>query len=198
MMYYILDCEIPENENGEALMEVHNCFEVGDVWNWRDGLPMEPDEKDVPEPVLVGYDTYRGYKGAPIPLVDVCIPLMSKPLVEALKEIGVANLELFSAVLTNNQTAEKHDYYAYKLVGVVAAADLNKSDWTSYDSKPISGTSFKSLALDTDKAEASGLLMFRLEENINALMVHEKVRDHLVARGFDNLKFIKPEDWVQL
>lgn len=197
-MYYILECDVPETENGEALMEVHNCFEVGNVWNWRDGLELEEDERDVPVPVEVGYDVFHGYEGPPPDLVDECVPLMSKRLADTLTEIGIANIEWFPSKVINSKTGEQYDYFVFKLIGLVAAADMDNSDWVSYDGKPIIDTGFKSLVLYEVRANASGLLMFRLEENINALMVHEKVREHILGSGFDTLRFIKPEGWVQL
>ena len=193
-MYYILDCEIPENENGEALMKIHNSFKIGGVRRiWRDGKEFKLEKSDIPQPIMIDFDTFRGYKGPPIELEDLGIPLMSVRLAETLTEAGVDNIYFYKAILKDTTTGEEYDYRAYKLIGRVAAVDLGKSNWKSYDNQPVSDTSFKSLALDADKAEASVLLMFRLEENINAWMIHEKVRDHLVAKSFDTLKFIKPE-----
>ena len=195
-MYYILQCDLPENENGEALMEFHNCFQVGEIWHWRDGLALEPDEQDVPTPIVVEYETFRGHQGPPVDLVDDCIPLMSPRLEKSLLACGVDNLCLFDVQLKNRTTNETREFKAFKLVGLVAMADLGGSDWSSFDNKPAVDVSFKSLAVD--ESLARGQLMFRLAENINALMVHESVRDALIADGIDTLSFIEPKDWVQI
>jgi hypothetical protein len=196
MMYYVLRCLLPQNERGEALMEIHNCFEVDGVWGWRNGLKRKPHEGDVPTPIMIDFEPFRGYEGPPVELRDVCIPIMSKRLGEALVEVGVDNVEFFDAILVNTVTRERYHYWAFKVVGLVAAADLGQSDWESYDGKPIGDVSFEKLVID--ESRIAGLLMFRLAENFSALMVHEKVREHVLSRGINTVEFVRPEDWVHL
>jgi hypothetical protein len=195
-MYFVLTCPPLVNAKGEALMEIHNCFEVGNVWSWCDGLALEPEERDFSVPILIDFEPFRGYAGPPRELVDVCIPLMSKRLTEVLLEAGVKNLELYPVLLTNTVTGETHDYHAFKLIGLIAAADMQQSQWSRYDARAEGDTSFTSLALDESKT--GGRLLFRLKENINALLVHESVRDRILAKGIDTLTFVKPEEWVQV
>jgi hypothetical protein len=195
-MYFVLKCPPLVNKNGEALMEIHNCFEVGNVWDWCDGLSLESDEKNFPIPINIDFEPFRGYVGPPRELVDVCIPIMSKRLADTLLEAGVDNVEFFPATLKNTITGQTYEYRAFKIVGLVAAADLSKSEWTSYDGKSVADVGFENLVLD--KSKTRGLLIFRLAENINALMVHERVRKHIIANGIDTLTFVKPEDWVHL
>lgn len=196
--YYILDCPLLVNHDGELLVEIHNAENVGSVWDWRDGAALSEEERNsIPNPILIDVDYYREYQGQPVELFDVGTPLMSKRLAETLIEVGVHNLEFFPAILKNKGTGKTYEYRAFKVVGLVLAADLGKSKWESYDKKPVADTSFEDLVLDESKATGSGLLMFRLAENINALMVHEKVRDAILAKGINTLKFMEPKDWVQ-
>ncbi len=195
-MYFVLRCSLPKNEKGEALLEIHNCFEIGNVWHWRDGKKLEPDEQDVPTPIMIDFEPFRGYQGPPVELLDACIPIMSKRLADALTEAGVDNIDFFSANLKNSVTGQLYDYMAFKVVGLVLAANLDKSKWESYDGITIADTSFESLAFDESKSK--GLLMFRLAENINALMIHESVRNHILAKGINSLTFVRPEDWMHL
>jgi hypothetical protein len=47
--------------------------------------------------------------------------------------------------------------------------------------------------LAPEGSKTGGLLVFRLEENINTILVHESVRAHIEKQGIDTLTFIKPE-----
>lgn len=192
MKYYIMVDDDGTNERGEALYEIHNCFEVGDVLSWRGGRLIK---ESVSTPIKIDYDSYRGFHGPPVDLWDVCLPLMSTRMADALQEAGVDNVQFFSALLTNTQTKETYDYYVFNVVGKIAAADLEKSDFESFDGR-LTDTSFFSLSIDEQKAR--GVLMFRLAENINALMVHESVRDFVVSKGIPKDRFVRPENWAQL
>jgi len=194
-MYYVLRCPPFVNEKGEALLEIHNCFRAGNVRNWGDGKAPKSDT-EVPTPLDIEFEAFRGYAGSPRELVDVCIPIMSARLASALKEAGVDNVVFYPARLKNKATGQVYDYFAFKVVGLVAAADMSKSQWSSYDGTTVGDTSFTTLVLDENKA--GGLLMFRLAENFSALVVHERVRDRVFASGIDTLLFVKPEDWVHL
>ena len=41
-----------------------------------------------------------------------------------------------------------------------------------------------------------GQLLFRLAESLGAIIVHRRVKDHLLARGFDMLTFRDPAKYV--
>ena len=40
------------------------------------------------------------------------------------------------------------------------------------------------------------MLLFRLKESTNAIVVHENVKMHLEAEGFDTLTFVEPDGWA--
>lgn len=107
--YYLLECEEPLSPDGEALLEIHNTFRVGEIRLWKSG---KRHTRPVPEPIEVRFET------------------------------------------------------------------------------------FTSLVLD--EAACGGRLLFRLAESVNALAVAATVRAHLLAAGFDTLRFREPGDWVQL
>ncbi len=195
-MYYVLRCLPLLNEKGEALMEIHNCFDVGSIWDWQDGQALTEEERNFPVPIEIDFDPFRGYSGPPIEMRDVCIPIMSLRLAEAIAAAGIDNVDFFPARLRNTATGETFDYRAYKIIGLVAAADLGKSEWTSYDGKPVADVSFETLALDESKPR--GLGMFRLAENVSAVVVHERVKQAIESRGINTIEFVKPEDWAHL
>jgi hypothetical protein len=193
-MYYLIRCDVLLNKKGESIVEVHNHEPVGEIWSWTDGQPLEPDERNVPTPIEIEFETYDGYDGPPRELIDVGVSLMSARLADAILSAGVDNLELFPATLRNKANGATFEYRAFKLIGLVAAADLGASEASSY--RGTAPYSFKKLALDEKKAH--GLLMFRLAENTAALVAHERVRDAILSRGIDTLEFLKPEEWMQL
>jgi hypothetical protein len=194
-MYFVMDCDEPENDNGEALMEIHNCFRAGNVRNWRGGRALARAES-LPDPIDITYDPLRGYQGPPVEFRDVCIPIMSARLADVLKEAGVDNIVYYPARLTNSSTGEQYDYRAFNIVGTVAVADLGESEWSSYDGQTVADVSFTRLALDESRAE--GRLLFRLGENINAVVVRATVRDRVLAAGLHTMKFTPASEWMHL
>jgi hypothetical protein len=195
-MYHVLRCLMPQNSKGEALMKISNAIEVGSVWNWRDGMALQPDELPVPTPIVIPYRPLRGYPGPPVEFLDVSVPLMSARLAQAIVEAGVDNIELFPAVLRDAAGGVEYDYKAFKVVGLVAAADMRQSKWSSYDGNLVADVAFDKLVIDEKKAR--GLLMFRLAEKLSALLVHQRVRDRILANGIDTVDFVAPEDWAHL
>ncbi|MGC4118729.1 MAG: hypothetical protein QM765_30055 [Myxococcales bacterium] len=185
-MHYLLECEEPLSPNGEALLEIHNTFRVGGIRLWKSGTRHL---KPVPQPIEIPFDTFRGYDGPPVELLDLGIPIMSARLAEELAAAGVSNIDLYDATLVHRGTGARYPYKAFNILGLVAAADLGKSE-------QVGEGSFTRLVLD--EAACRGRLLFRLEENVNAIVVSEEVRDHLIAKGFTTLRFRRPEDWVQL
>jgi hypothetical protein len=50
------------------------------------------------------------------------------------------------------------------------------------------------LLVNRTKQKASGRYMFRLAESENTILVHEKVKNYLTAKGFKGLEFYAPEE----
>lgn len=196
-MYYVFRCQTLTNEKGEALIEVHNTFKLGRIRLWKNGQVIPQDKLDFPQPIQVEFDAFRGYEGPPIEMQGTGIPLMSKRLADAVLAAGVDNVQFFPVDLRCKQTGKQYEYRAFNVVGLVAAADLGKSEYEVHDDDaPVGDVSFESLALDEKKI--GGLLLFRLAENVNAIIVHDKVRRAVLERGIDTVEFTKPEDWMHL
>lgn len=121
--------------------------------------------------------------------------IMSKRMVKSLQGGGVDNLDVYEAVIRNPETRfETTDYVAVNLIGLVRAADLAASEVVGGSADGLIDVDFDSVVIDSGKARQ--LLMFRLAENTSAVVVHEQVRDRLLADGFDMLEFVNPTDWV--
>lgn len=173
-------------------MIIHNTKKIGEGGWWIG----EPIDYEVPVPIRFDFEPLRGYQGPPPELVDIGTPIMTARLAAALSAAGVDNVEYFDTILTNTVTGETYDYKTYNIVGLVAATDLGKSDWESYDGTTVGDVSFHSIALDESKCR--GALLFRLAESLGTIVIHDKVRESLLAKGIDTLTFVKPEDWMSI
>lgn len=197
--YYVLKCMSP-------IEAEHYWLEVdyparGKRWNegvlfsekdWRDGFhpPLEPIEVETKFDEEPPPRVYPEYTSQPI-------PLMSRRLVHALRAAGVDNLQIFATKLTNPQgkTPPSDDYYlAVNIVGCVAAADLEKSKFNPEAAEAMIAMDFHSLSVAESKTR--GALMFRLAENVSALLVHERVMQHVEASGITTLTWYAPEEWA--
>ena len=166
-------------------------------------------------PRLPGGPWYRGYRlriQVPTPLryaleadretpgimkalyAEESVPVMRDDLVETLVAAGVDNLELFPAVITDPMTGEEHtNYKAFNVVGLVAAADLGASKMMGTTSSTLIDADFASLVLDESKAH--GLLLFRLAENVSAIVVDERVRREIEGRKIPGILFYASGEW---
>ncbi|MFK8017515.1 MAG: hypothetical protein AB8G17_18980 [Gammaproteobacteria bacterium] len=121
--------------------------------------------------------------------------LFREDMLKALGKAGVDNLELYPAELTDPTSGDTFsDYKAVNILGLVACADLGKSDWQAPSGSAIIDVDFDSLVIDENKTR--GLTLFRLAECVSAIMVHESVVEQLHADGIENLDFVEPKDWI--
>jgi hypothetical protein len=182
--YYVLECYGPDDEEMAAVEEVVGLEDV--MWNL--GRPLT-DKLD--EPIEVKMDPSGGLM---MPMFDRGILLFSDELIEALKSAGVNNLECYQVVLVNEQSHERwRDYKAVNIIGLVAAADLGASVYRPHG-RPVIDVDFDSLAIDESKAR--GFLMFRLAENVSAIVVHKSVKQAVEEKGIRHLDFVEPQDWM--
>jgi hypothetical protein len=121
--------------------------------------------------------------------------LMPKRMLDTLRAGGVDNLDAYDAVIRHEGTGfVTEEYVAANLVGLVSAADIAKSKVVGGSSDHRLDTEFEGFSVDEPRAR--GFLMFRLGENTAAVLVHRSLKDRLQAAGFDQLRFIPPEQWV--
>lgn len=119
------------------------------------------------------------------------MPVFSDALIDALKQAGVDNLELFDLVITDPDNGREYTgYKAVNIVGCIKAADLEKSEYTQHGNGAVIDVDFDKLVIDEKKPR--GTLMFRLAESVNVIMVHRSVRDHLQKLNFPFLRFYEP------
>lgn len=113
--------------------------------------------------------------------------IMHKQVVEVMTSVGVDNLQVFPAVISEQEqdtTNVIEDYVVVNVVGLVSCAAMDASD-----SMPFAdGLFFNNLVIDPSKI--GDLLMFRLAESKMDVLVHEKVAKELMKHNFPYLVFI--------
>jgi hypothetical protein len=197
--YYVLNCVAPIGVD-------HFLLQVGAPANdkrWKAGLLFSDQNRSdelqpPPQPIVLRTQPEEG----PIPntyaeLYWNPIPLMSRRLVTVLQSAGVDNLQTYETRLESiegDKPPPPNHYLAVNIVGRVAAADLTKSEMNPESPDRIISTDFNSLSID--EAKARNLLMFRLAENISAVLVHERVREQVERRGIDLLTWYDPAGWA--
>jgi len=195
--YWLMECEPLTNDNGEALLIVHNDLELGKVWSWKSGARFTPEEASFDLPVRVEFERRRGYAGPLVDLIDVGVPLMSERLWSTLRQVGVDNLDVYDVLMVSKDGKETPPFYAFNVIGRVEAVDLSRSITENPDGgRPVSNLSIYELTLD--ESRILGLKCFRLSENVSALIVSDEVKQAVLASGISSLTFMAPQNWVQL
>lgn len=185
-MYFILECYGPDEEDRASLGKWPHFEGV----NWNLGRFID---RPIPTPIVVELDPEC--PGIMMPMFYSGLLLFNDEMIGALQKSGVNNFQVFDAIIkdTVNNT-EYNNYKVINIIGVVAAADLDKSDYEAHDGAALIDTDFDSLVIDESKAK--GQYMFRLAEAVSAIVIHENVKKSLESNGIQFLDFIPPEEWI--
>lgn len=163
-MYFQLECD-------ESKMTAYLKRENHATNSLIDGTFIDPTEEDLP--FLVTYDDPTGS-----PLFDYYSgkSIMSRKMVNALKQAGADNLQEFATEMRNKRTGEvNNDFVTVNLIGLVSCANVSESETSEL------GSSYYFHNLVIDPAKTGGLLLFRLAESQIDVLVHERVADALKA-----------------
>ena len=182
-----------EAEGVDGYMEIEDWHDVPGFENWGVGMPAQQRPTSDVELPAVPHD---GYTGLPDDFQDMSVPLMSKRLREAIESAGVDNIDFHPLTVRNSETGEAYEYFAFNLIGLVAAADHAKSNLASHDGDFLGDSQVHDLAIDD--ARTRGLLMFRLKEKFTVILVHRKVKEAIERAGIGSVTFVKPEDFMAL
>lgn len=124
-------------------------------------------------------------------------PLMSKKLIKALRECGVNNLDTYDAnirFLSNGKINQ--DYQAVNIIGLVKAANMNKSNYTtsglSDDNNDKLSVWFDNMIIDEESIK--DLLFFRMAESLSTVLVHKSIKEE-IEKDFPDLKFYHPQSF---
>lgn len=186
-MYYVLQCFAPLFKEAAGLGE---CPEVERVETWMSGALITVP---IPQPLRLTLDPDA--PGELLEMYQLEMLLMTDHLVGALEEAGVDNLQVFRAEIVDSLAGTVlTNYRVVNIVGAIACADMEKSTFESRHGPPIVDVDFERLVID--ERRAAGHLLFRLGECVSAIVVHERIKTHLLARGFDMLTFQLPSEFV--
>lgn len=121
--------------------------------------------------------------------------LMTKRLVEALHRAGVDNIDTYPVIIRSPSVrGDCGDYVAVNIIGIIPAADMERSVVLDAPDGALMTVIFESLVIDESKA--AGHLLFRLAESVSTVVIHEHVVRHLESLGGFGLTFLDPADYV--
>lgn len=180
MRFFILDYEYPEGEDGQHYM-VDDGMDFDGVDSWALGRPFD---QAPPNPIVITMSQsdpeWNGPR--PPPMIDEYMCLMSEQIVDALKSIPVGNIDIYPAVLKDEEAGLEWRYYGVNIIGLVQSADLEKSKWLNLDGPARHDTVFTKTVVDP--AKTMGLDMFRLAEDTGTIVISERVQRVLVGIPF--------------
>jgi hypothetical protein len=185
-MYYVLD------STDERRRWIGKIPFIDVSW-WRGSIITET----LPDPIEFTLKPYNS--GAADQAQFLPAYLLSNPLVlrddfiQALKDFGVSNFDCYNVSIEDPDDQKIYtNYKAVNLIGLVAAADMGKSDAVVHDNIPLIDVDFDKLVVDESKTH--GILMFRLAESTNTVLIHEKLKDYLIDKGFQkDMEFYEPD-----
>lgn len=173
---------------------------------WMGDTPYHPDLKwrlgakhthPVPQPLEFTLDPLnpQSYEQGPRlpPYFLEGIPLFRDDLLEAMQRGGANNLDAYEAIIIDPDNDTRiTGYKAVNILGLIAAADINKSQAHINPGGALLDVDFDSLVVDESKT--LGALIFRLLESNNAILVHERLVEHLRQSGFRDVTFLDPKE----
>ena len=173
--YTILECYMPDDQSDIARIKAVYIKGLG---SWRIGRVFE---QMPPDPIVVKIK--EGYPETLKEFYNNDALVMTKRLYKALIECGVENMAAYPCVISNDETGfSTEDYIAVNLIGLVHAQDVPGSH-DSFRQEDLIDS--EGVGLNIDNGKAAPRLMFRLAENTSAIVVHQSVKDALLAKGFD-------------
>jgi hypothetical protein len=181
----MLSCFGPEDRDSTEIYKIPRFPGV----SWLSGARIS---YNIPEPIELFLDPK--HPGVILPMYYKGVLVLSEEILGVLSDVGVSNLELFSASLDDPfNNCVHNNYKVVNIVGAVSAADLVKSNYTAYG-ELLYDVDFDSLVINESKAK--GALMFRLAENLTGIVIHECVKSALENSKIPFLDFITPEEWL--
>jgi hypothetical protein len=142
-----------------------------------------------PLPTPLVFTTGHSAKEPPKGMHGRVVPVMSDAFIAALRGAGVSNLQCFPAELrsTKDNSVWKN-YQAVNIVGLIACADLEASEYKQVAERPEEDAS-PLLAFDelkVDSARAGDALLFRLGESPGIILIADRVVEFLLSQASED------------
>lgn len=179
--YYILSVDYTHGGIDPMLLESMPDLPEEDEDDWMFGQPftVEPEQ-----PIFVdiredqeNLKTLNFYKNPPV---------ATKVFVDALVEAGVDNIVTYDVVLTS-QTDPSITVEGYKAINIIGLVRVAGPRTVYLTDSLIGDASMENVELKPNSIK--GLYIFRLAESMRTIVVHEKVKELLEAKGFGDLIF---------
>lgn len=118
-------------------------------------------------------------------LFNTTIPVISDYLVKTLRSGGVDNFQVFPAVLRNSKIGVAwRGYWAFNVIGMLAAANLEKSEYDTImedDPEGVDVPLVGFLTIVLNKKKTHHEAMFRMAESPDTLLIHDRILKHMIA-----------------
>lgn len=170
-MYYSLSTDGRENTymEKEPGLNSHIELAMGRTWD------INRDEIDLPYRYIMSAvegqtpRLYAWYPGS---------DLMQERLVSVLHSLGVDNMQTFPVEIRREAGEEIPGFVVVNIIGRISCANMDRSEY-----EPLADVYYFH-QLTIDPTLTNGLLMFRLHEAPNIVLVHEKIARAIEAGGF--------------
>jgi len=184
--YYIMDADAP----GSSIVLIYSLACEGPEDGWMLGRRFRGRVTEPVEAVIK--DDFD--EGVLLPFYTTP-QIMTRELCETIRDAGVDNLDVYDAIVSREDgTIVSRDYVAFNVLGVVRRP---KSSGTSFDpSNPERIADTRIETLDYAQDGPGELLMFRLCECLGSVVVHQKVKEAIEARGIPNIVFLDALDYL--
>jgi hypothetical protein len=171
-------------EPGEVIADTEpSAFNPG----WMSGAKLE----QLPPSPLVLQWSPESEDGTRLSYYSAGTVMMRKDLVAALSSAGIENIDTYPVVIHSTQGRPPcHDYVAVNILGVVDAINREASSIIGDDPDLMF---IESLAIDEKKA--AGLLLFRLKDAENVVVIHGDVASRVKEPIF-GLDCVNPADYA--
>ena len=182
-MYYLLDAVPgPVRWVGEDAQQQY--WEDNKI-SWISGIRFSNGV--IPNPLVFSFQPVKNTwdHGPHMPdfLKGAIMPILHDDVIEAMLEAGVNNIDIYPTRINDPESGEIFsNFKAINITGLVATADMTRSMPEAHDNTPKVNASF-------NDSKALDVLLFRLTESHNTILVHEKLKDFIEEKGINNIEF---------
>ncbi len=125
-----------------------------------------------------------GDGGRLLEFYEVPLPVMSSALKDFFQEAGVDNIDFYPVVIVDVESgSSRSDYFAFNIIGLVAAADMGNSSFEDFDGLIM----FDSITIDSRRT--AGARLFRMAEAPSKIVAHKSIKSLAEARNLQAFRF---------
>lgn len=174
MKYYLMAAKLREDST--------LLFKASHRWTRLKTGQLLPEDFEEPFIAVLDEDTVGGVM--PTFYMSPAV-IGTRAFYQDLLEAGITNIEAKKTVIRDSVNNREFDnYLLLNIIGRVSCADMTRSDYHSL------GEGMHIInKLVIDPAKTQGMELFLVHEDTGCIVVSERIRDHLVARGYQDIYF---------